>query len=88
VRALRVKPAQPCVSECFTSAFTYLTHPRSETEIGLSRAEARRKSGPGIGGLVWNTTIVYFILMGIIGSVGIAEKRYRFHSALPVTPIN
>jgi hypothetical protein len=36
---------------------------------------------------MWNTTITYFILMGILASVTMNEKRYRFHSALPVTPM-
>lgn len=33
-----------------------------------------------------NTTIVYFIFMGIAGASSINEKRYRYHSMLPVPP--
>jgi hypothetical protein len=35
---------------------------------------------------MWNTTIAYFILMGITGSLTINEKRYRLLTILPVTP--
>jgi hypothetical protein len=33
-----------------------------------------------------NTTVVYFILMGILGIGTINEKRYRYLSTLPVSP--
>jgi hypothetical protein len=35
---------------------------------------------------MWNTTIVYFILMGILGASTFNEKRYRYYTILPVTP--
>jgi hypothetical protein len=40
----------------------------------------------GFYNYMWNTTIAYFILMGIAGSLTINEKRYRLLAILPVTP--
>lgn len=42
--------------------------------------------GWDISGYMLNTTITYFITIGIIGSEGDKEKRTRYHAALPVTP--
>jgi len=40
----------------------------------------------GIYNFMWNTTIIYFIFMGITFSVYVNERRYRFFATLPVTP--
>src|SRR5262245_33374289 len=40
----------------------------------------------GLYNFMWNTAIVYLILMGILASATINEKRYRLYAMLPVTP--
>src|SRR5215831_14809665 len=37
---------------------------------------------------MWNTTTIYFIFMGIVGATQIHEKRYRYHSTLPIKPLD
>src|SRR5215471_8565793 len=37
---------------------------------------------------MWNTTIIYFVFMGIVGATQINEKRYRYHSTLPIKPLD
>lgn len=40
----------------------------------------------GFYNYMWNTTIVYFIFMGLTGTMTFNEKRYRLYSMLPVRP--
>jgi hypothetical protein len=42
--------------------------------------------GWGFYNFMWNTTISYFILMGILGFTTINEKRYRLFTMLPLQP--
>ena len=42
----------------------------------------------GFYNLMWNTTITYFIFMGIVGGGAFNEKRYRLFNILPVRPLD
>src|SRR5262249_40925290 len=44
--------------------------------------------GWGFHNLMWNTTITFFIFMGIAASTTFNEKRYRLFNILPVRPLD